>query len=63
MRRAESVSINSFARWQQRREIEAWHRDDNETRRHMALNDLTPAELARQYSLRPVDEDIKSVDN
>lgn len=39
-----------------RREIEAWRRDYNETRPHMALNDLTPGEFARQYSLRPTTE-------
>ncbi|KVC87624.1 hypothetical protein WL13_01820 [Burkholderia ubonensis] len=39
-----------------KREIEAWHRDYNETRPHMALKDLTPGEFARQYSLRPTAE-------
>jgi hypothetical protein len=29
----------------------------------MALHDLTPGEFARQYSLRPVAEDINSVDD
>jgi putative transposase len=28
--------------------IEAWRRDYNETRPHMALNDATPEEYARQ---------------
>lgn len=37
-------------------EIEAWRHDYNETRPHMALNDLTPGEFARQYSLRPTAE-------
>jgi putative transposase len=36
-----------------KREIEAWRQDYNESRPHMALNDLTPGEFARQYSLRP----------
>ncbi|WP_157768617.1 hypothetical protein, partial [Burkholderia ambifaria] len=31
---------------------QAWRRDCNETRPHMALKDLTPSEFARQYSLR-----------
>lgn len=35
-----------------KREIEAWRQDYNETRPHMALNDLTPGEFARKYSLR-----------
>ncbi|RQU98533.1 hypothetical protein DF047_36985 [Burkholderia cenocepacia] len=39
-----------------KREIEAWRRDYNETRPHMALKDLTPGEFARQYSLRPTAE-------
>ncbi|MGF6292964.1 transposase InsO family protein [Paraburkholderia youngii] len=39
-----------------KREIEAWRRDYNETRPHMALEDLTPGEFARQYSLRPTAE-------
>ena len=38
------------------RKIEAWRRDYNETRPHMALNGLTPGEFARQYSLRPTAE-------
>ncbi|MCW3543626.1 IS3-like element ISBcen22 family transposase [Burkholderia cenocepacia] len=33
-----------------KREIEAWRRDYNETRPHMALKELTPGEFARQYS-------------
>ncbi|MGF6959357.1 transposase InsO family protein [Paraburkholderia youngii] len=36
-----------------KRQIEAWRRDYNETRPHMALDDLTPGEFARQHSLRP----------
>lgn len=39
-----------------KREIEAWRRDYNETRPHMALKELTPGEFARQYSLRPTAE-------
>jgi putative transposase len=39
-----------------KREIEAWRRDYNETRPHMALNDLTPGEFVRQHSLRPTAE-------
>ncbi|WP_425606081.1 integrase core domain-containing protein [Paraburkholderia sejongensis] len=39
-----------------KREIEAWRRDYNESRPHMALNDLTPGEFVRQYSLRPTAE-------
>lgn len=35
-----------------KREIEAWRRDYNGSRPHMALKDLTPSEFARQYSLR-----------
>lgn len=34
-------------------EIEAWRQDYNESRPHMALNDLTPGEFAREYSLQP----------
>jgi putative transposase len=37
-------------------EIEAWRQDYNESRPHMALKDLTPAEYARKYSLRPTAE-------
>jgi hypothetical protein len=36
-----------------KREIAAWRRNYNETRPHMALNDLTPGEFAGQHSLRP----------
>lgn|GEM_PF-6522759 len=35
-----------------KREIEAWRRDYNESRPHMAPNDLTPGEFVRQHSLR-----------
>jgi putative transposase len=41
---------------QAKREIEAWRKDYNETRPHMALNDLTPGEFARLQSLRPTAE-------
>lgn len=36
---------------QAKREIEAWRQDYNENRPHMALQDLTPGEYARKYSL------------
>lgn len=35
-----------------KREIEVWRQDYNESRPHMALNDLTPGEFARQHCLR-----------
>ncbi|POS08901.1 hypothetical protein C3Y08_07305 [Burkholderia gladioli] len=33
--------------------IEAWRRDDNESRPHSALKELAPAEFARQLALSP----------
>ena len=44
-------------------EIEAWLRDYNENRPHIALNDLTPGEFARKHSLRPLAEVSKIVED
>ena len=46
---------------QAKREIEAWRQDYNESRPHMALNDLTPDEFARKYSVRQPAERSTSV--
>jgi len=46
-----------------KREIEAWRQDYNETRPHMALNELTPGEFARLHSLRLTAERAKSVED
>lgn len=62
--RDECLNLHWFASLEEaRREIERWRRDYNETRPRMALNDLTPGEFTRQYSLRPVTEGINRVDD
>lgn len=46
-----------------KREIEAWRRDYDETRPHMALNELTPGEFARLHRLRLAAEVVKNVED
>lgn len=51
--RNECLSLHWFESLAEaKREIKVWRQDYNESRPHMALNDLTPGEFARKYSLR-----------
>ncbi len=51
--RDECLNLNWFASMAEARAtIEAWRRDDNESRPHMALNSLSPAEFAHTTGSR-----------
>lgn len=53
--RGECLNLSWFASMAEARAtIEAWRRDDNESRPHMALNGLSPAEFAHTTGSREV---------
>ncbi|CAM3254728.1 IS3 family transposase [Burkholderia ubonensis] len=62
--RDECLNLHWFESLEEaRRVIEAWRQDYNESRPHMALDDLAPGEFARQFGLRRPSEGHNSVEN